>query len=587
MVVRRPPARATRATDADPTDGGAEMRRYPWLSLTLAAAACGKSPPAAETPARPSAAAEAPSPAEGAQPPAPPAPRPEIYATVRLTADLTSLSDRDRQLLAVLIRAARIMDDLFWKNSYGDKAELMARIEDPALRRLVEINYGPWDRMAEDAPLVPGVGPKPPGANFYPADMTKEELEAADLPGKKGLYSLIRRGEDGKLRVVPFHDAYREELGQAAALLREGAKLADDKGLKKYLELRAKALVTDEYQASDMAWLDMKKNRIDVVIGAIETYEDALFGYRAAYEGYVLLKDMDWSKRLARYARLLPGLQRALPVDARYRRERPGSDSDLNAYDVLFYAGHANSGPKTIAINLPNDEKVQLAKGTRRLQLKNAMRAKFEKILTPIAAELVAPEQLANVTFHAFFSNVMFHEVAHGLGIKNTIDKRGTVREALKEHASALEEGKADILGLWLVTRLVDQGEMKEGTALDFYVTYLAGLFRSVRFGASDAHGKANMVQFNFMEREGAFVRDAATGKYKVDPARMKAAVEALARQMLVLQGDGDHAGVGKLLTEMGVIDPELQGDLDRLGKLSIPVDVVFEQGAEVLGLPE
>ncbi|HTE51242.1 MAG TPA: hypothetical protein VK698_10270 [Kofleriaceae bacterium] len=561
------------------------MKRSGTLSLALAAAcaSCGKTPPASE-PAQPDApvatAPEAPTAGAGADH------RADIYASVRLTADLAGLSDRDRNLLSVLVRASQIMDGLFWQNSYGDKAALLARITDPGMRRLVEINYGPWDRLGEDAPLLPGIGPKPPGAGFYPTDMTKEEFEAADLPGKVGLYSLIRRGPDRKLRVVPYREAYAAELGKAAALLREGAGLADDKGLKKYLELRAQALVSDDYEASDMAWLDMKSNRIDVVIGPIETYEDALFGYRAAFEAYVLLKDMDWSKKLSRYARLLPALQRALPVGNKYKREKPGTDSDLNAYDVLFYAGHANAGAKTIAINLPNDEKVQLAKGTRRLQLKNTMRAKFDRILTPIARELIAPEQIGNVTFDAFFATVMFHEVAHGLGIKNTINKRGTVRESLKQHAGALEEGKADILGLWMITRLVDQGEIRDGKLLDYYVTFLAGFFRSVRFGANDAHGKANMVQFNFLEREGAFVRDATSGKYTVDLPKMRRAVEALAARMLVLQGDGDYEGVGVLLGEMGIIDPELKGDLGRLGKMSIPVDLVFEQGLGVLGLP-
>jgi hypothetical protein len=555
----------------------------PFLPILVAAGAACSQPPA---PREPIAAAEP------AAQPAPPAAkadmRPDVYASVRLTADLSSLSGRERQMLVPLIRASQIMDDLFWQNAYsGDRAALLGTISDPALRRLVEINYGPWDRLADGAPLLPGVGPRPPGASFYPPDMTREEFEAADLPGKKGLYSILRRDADRKLRVIPYREAFGPELQRAAALLREAAVLADDAGLRRYLELRAQALVSDEYQASDMAWLDMKSNRVDVVIGPIETYEDALFGYKAAFEAYVLMKDMAWSEKLARFARFLPALQRGLPVPKAYKRERPGSDSDLNAYDVLFYAGHSNAGPKTIAINLPNDEKVQLAKGTRRLQLKNAMRAKFDRILAPIARELVAPEQLASVTFEAFFANVMFHEVAHGLGIKNTINRRGTVREALKEHAGALEEGKADILGLTMVTDLFDRGEIREGALLDHYVTFLAGFFRSVRFGAAAAHGKANMVQFNFLQREGAFVRNRETGKYLVDLPKMRRAVSALATRILTLQGDGDHDGVGRLLAELGVVGPELAADIARLGEQAIPVDLTFEQGPEVLGLGE
>jgi hypothetical protein len=381
---------------------------------------------------------------------------------------------------------------------------------------------------------------------------------------------------------VPYHQAFAPNLQRAAAKLRQAATLADDPGLRRYLELRADALLSDDFQPSDLAWLDMKSNTLDVVIGPIETYEDALYGYKAAYEGYVLVKDQEWSRRLSRYAALLPALQRALPVPEAYKTETPGTDSDLNAYDVVFYAGDSNAGSKTIAINLPNDEQVQLQKGTRRLQLRNAMRAKFDRILVPVAQMLIAPDQRRHVTFDAFFGNTMFHEVAHGLGIKNTLSG-GTVREALREQASALEEGKADVLGLWMITRLNGMGEV-QGDVTDNYVTFLAGIFRSVRFGASSAHGRANIARFNYFKERGAFSRDAATGTYRVDAARMRAAMDALSEQILRFQGDGDYAGVNAFMARYGSIDAELQGDLDRLAGAGIPVDVVFEQGASVLG---
>jgi hypothetical protein len=509
-------------------------------------------------------------------------------APVRLTFDLATLSERERKMLVPMVRAAEVMDGLFWRNAYpGDRDALLASIADPDLRRYVALNYGPWDRFAEDAPLLEGVGPKPTGASFYPSDMTKDEFEAwpADDAAKRGLYSLVRRGADGKLALRPFHEEYRAELERAAGLLRQAAALADDAGLKRYLELRAAALTSDDYRASDVAWMEMKTNRLDLVIGPIETYEDALFNYRAAYEAYVLVKDLAWSERLARFASLLPDLQRGLPVPERYKREVPGANSDLNAYDVLYFAGHSNAGAKTIAINLPNDESVQLEKGSRRLQLKNVMRAKFDRILAPIADQLVDPAQRANVKFDAFFSNVMFHEVAHGLGIKRTIDGKGTVSKALREHAGALEEGKADILGLYMVTELHRRGELAETTMLDHYVTFMAGIVRSVRFGANDAHGRANMVQFNTFLDAGAFARDPATGRYAVDATKMAEAVTALASRILVLQGDGDHAGVGKLFAELGVVRPALAGDIAALGSKGIPVDIVLEQGLGVLGL--
>lgn len=507
-----------------------------------------------------------------------------IYAPVELTADLSALSDTQRALIAKLIEASEIMDDLFWKQAYGDKDALLNSLQDENTRRFAEINYGPWDRLAGDRPFVDGIGDKPLGANFYPADMTREEFEAWDNPDKRGLYSLVRRDTDGNLVLVPYHEAYRAELERAANLLREAAGLAEIESFARYLRMRADALLNDDFQLSDMAWMDMKDNVIEVVIGPIESYEDQLFGYRTAYESYVLLKDLEWSERLGRFAQYLPELQRGLPVPEEYKREMPGSDADLNAYDVLYYAGHSNAGSKTIAINLPNDEQVQLEKGTRRLQLKNAMQAKFDHILVPIADILIAEDQRKHITFDAFFSNTMFHEVAHGLGIKNTLDGRQTVREALLDHASSLEEGKADILGLYMVGELQKRGEL-EGELMDYYTTFLAGIFRSVRFGASSAHGKANMVRFNFFREAGAFSRDEETGTYRVNFEKMQQAVEDLSRLILTLQGDGDYEGVDRLVREKGVIDAGLQRDLDRLAEADIPVDIVFEQGVDVLGI--
>ena len=281
----------------------------------------------------------------------------------------------------------------------------------------------------------------------------------------------------------------------------------------------------------------------------------------------------------------LPKLQQGLPVDDKYKQDKPGTDSDLNAYDVVYYAGHSNAGSKTIAINLPNDEAVQLKKGTRRLQLKNAMKAKFDHILLPIADQLIAEDQRQFITFDAFFANTMFHEVAHGLGIKNTLDGKGTVRKSLQETASALEEGKADILGLYMISELYKSGDLSEGKIMDNYVTFLAGIFRSVRFGASSAHGKANMVRFNFFKELGAFTRDDKTGFYSVDFDKMTLAMNELSKLILSLQGDGDYQGAVDLLKTKGVITKQLALDLAKLEKASIPVDIVFEQGKEVLGI--
>ena len=505
------------------------------------------------------------------------------YVTVKLTTDLNQLSGKEKQMIPLLIQAGQIMDRCFWYQAYGDKEAFLAGLTDEKVRRFAEINYGPWDRLDGNVPFVDGVGPKPAGANFYPLDMTAEEFEKAKLADKNSLYNFLRRSESGELITVPFHVQFKAEMEQASGLLRQAAALAEDPGLKTYLELRAEALLTDNYQPSDMAWLDMKNNGIDVVIGPIESYEDQLFGYKASYECFVLVKDKEWSQRLAKYAAFLPDLQKGLPVPEQYKKEKPGADSDLNAYDVLYYAGDCNSGSKTIAINLPNDEQVQLSKGTRRLQLKNAMRAKFDNILVPIANTLIAEDQRKHITFDAFFSNTMFHEVAHGLGIKNTINGKGPVREALKEHYSALEEGKADMLGLYMIKQLHEKGEI-QGDLNDYYITFMAGIFRSVRFGAASAHGKANMIRFNFFQEYGAFER-LEDGTYRVNIEKLEAAMNALSEKILTLQGDGDYAGVGKLVEEKGIIPAQLQSDLDRLKTAGIPVDVVFEQGTEALGL--
>jgi hypothetical protein len=512
------------------------------------------------------------------------------YTPVRLTADLQGLSEQERRMIPLLIAAATEMDSVFQQQIYPARDSLVHALSDSSMRRYIQINYGPWDRLDEDRPFVPGVGPRPPGAELYPHGLTKEELERAIArsPAGRALagqYTVVRRDSAGQLFALPYHEVYAQPFARAAARLREAAALAEDPGLRRYLQLRAKALETDDYQPSDFAWLDMKTNTLDIVIGPIESYIDQLVGRKTAAEAYVLLKDKSWSARLAHYAALLPELQHGLPVPDAYKRERPGTDSDLNAYDALYYAGEANAGSKTIAINLPNDEEVQLRKGTRRLQLKNSMRAKFDRILVPIAGELIAEDQRPRISFDAFFDNIMFHEVAHGLGIKNTIDGKGTVRTALKEQYSAIEEGKADILGLYMVTRLLERKELTGASLEDHYVTFLASIFRSIRFGASDAHGRANAAQLSFFEEHGAFTRDSATGRYRVDFPKMRLAVDSLGGLMLRLQGDGDYEGTKRFLETRGALSPTLQSDLARLGTKGIPVDIVFEQGPAVLGL--
>jgi hypothetical protein len=507
------------------------------------------------------------------------------FVPFTLNTDLSVLTEKEKQMLPLLFEAATIMEDIFWKQAFGDRDALLSKTDDPDLLKLLKINYGPWERLNNNAPIIAGFGEKPKGAQFYPVDMTREEFEAWDNPEKSGLYNLIRRDENGKLITVPYNQAYASEVTRASELLTNAAGLAEDEGLKKYLLSRSKALLTDEYFESDMAWMDMKNNTIEFIVGPIEHYEDQLFGYKAAHEAFILIKDKAWSQRLEKYAAMLPGLQINLPVAQVYKNETPGFDSDMNVYDAIYYAGDCNAGSKTIAINLPNDEMVQQLKGSRKLQLKNSMQAKFDKILVPIANLLIAEDQRQHVKFDAFFENTMFHEVAHGLGLGKTIDQSATVREALKDAYTSIEESKADILGLWCVYELTQQGEFTDKDLMDNFVTFMAGIFRSVRFGAASAHGKANMIRFYYFQETGAFERDTESGTYRVNFEKMRDAMMSLSEMVLVIQGNGDYNSASELIKEKGFIREELQNDLNRISAAGIPRDIVFEQGPAVLGL--
>lgn len=509
----------------------------------------------------------------------------EQYAPYTLKYDTKLLTPEESQLVGIFIEIADVMDDIFWEQSFGkENRDKLRAINDPYLRRYAEINYGAWDRLDSEKPFLPGFGPKPAGANFYPADMTKTEFEKLDNPLKTSQYTILRRNDKGQIEVIPYHKAYDRQLRRVDELLEKAIELAKDDGLRKYLETRRKALQTDDYLESDLVWMDMKESRLDFVFGPIENYEDALYGYKTAYEAFVLVKDEKWSNDLARFTEMLPELQKQLPCDPKYKQEVPGTESDLNVYDVIYYAGDCNAGSKTIAINLPNDERVHLEKGTRRLQLKNAMQAKFDKILLPIANLMISKEQVKNVKFDAFFSNVCYHEVAHGLGIKNTITGKGNVRKALQNQYSAWEEAKADICGLYIVQTLIEKGEINDITIEDAYVTYLAGLLRSVRFGATEAHGIANMMCFNYMQEQKAFSRD-KEGKYVVNVKNMRSALEGWAALVLKTEGDGDYNAAKSYADKNGKVRADLAKDLKAIENANIPVDIVYKQGHRVLNI--
>ena len=506
----------------------------------------------------------------------------EEYAQVELKSDLVNnLNDKEKELVKIFFQVGEITDDLFWQQTFGDKSQLDT-ITDNYAKEFAMIHYGAWDRLDNNKPFLAGYGEKPAVCNYYPHDITAEEFDAFEDANKNSWYTVIRRNEDGSLKSVWYHEAYAEEIGRICALLEKAVTLAEDPGLKNYLEKRIEAFKTDDYLESDLAWMDMKDSKIDFVTGPIESYDDKFQETKASYESFILLKDEARSKDLAKFVAMLPALQKELPCAPEYKTLVPGTSSDLNVYDAVYYAGDCNAGSKTIAINLPNDERVHALKGTRRLQLRNSMKAKFDKILMPIGQLIVTPEQQKYLNFDAFFWNVTFHEVAHGLGVKQTINTNESVDAVMGTEKTSWEEAKADILGLFMVTKLIEMGEITNITAEDAIATYIAGILRSVRFGAASSHGKANMMCFNYMEKAGAFSRD-TKGQYVIDFGKAKEAMNGWAALILQTQGDGNVEFATKYRAENGGITPALQADLDKINGAGIPRDITFIQGADIL----
>ena len=500
----------------------------------------------------------------------------ESYAVVEVKSPLyDALSENDKKIVDLFRQAGEIIDGLFWKQTFGDKAEMDA-LKDEYAKAYAMINYGPWDQLDDNKPFVEGYGEKPLGCQYYPQDMTKEEFEAFDDPDKLSLYTVIRRDENGALKTVWYRDEYKAELDKICALLEEAAALTSNEGLRTYLTERVKAVRTDDYLASDMAWMDMKDCNMDLVIGPIENYDDHLYEAKAAYECFILLKDEKRSANLAKYVSLLPALQTMLPCAPEYKTFVPGTSSDLNVYDAIYYSGDCNGGSKTIAINLPNDERVHIAKGARRLQLYNSMMAKFDKILAPIGEILVTPEQQKLLTADAFFWNVTFHEVAHGLGVKETVNGKGTVDAAMGSEKTTWEEAKADILGLFMVNKLIDMGEITDITKEESIATFIAGIVRSVRFGSASSHGKANMMCFNYMEDHGAFSRN-AEGRYVVDFEKAAAAIDSWANTIIETQATGNFEFAQKYASENASIREALAADIAKVNEAGIPRDIVFD----------
>ncbi len=500
----------------------------------------------------------------------------ESYAVVEVKSPLyDALNENDKKIVGLFRQAGEIMDQLFWKQTFGDKAAMEA-LTDEYAKAYAMINYGPWDRLDSNTPFIEGYGAKPLGCQYYPQDITAEEFAAFADENKNSLYTVLRRNEDGSLKCVWYKDEYKEELDKVCALLEEAAALTTNEGMKTYLKERIKAFKTDDYFASDMAWMDMKDCNMDIVIGPIENYDDKLNEAKASYECFILLKDSTRSANLAKYVGFLPKLQTMLPCAPEYKTFVPGTSSDLNVYDAIFYAGDCNAGSKTIAINLPNDDRVQAAKGTRRLQLYNSMMAKFNKIMKPIGDVLVEPEQQKYLSADAFFWNVTFHEVAHGLGVKETVNGKGSVDAAMGTEKTTWEEAKADILGLFMVCNLINMGEITDITKEEAISTFITGIVRSVRFGFASSHGKANMMCYNYMEEQGAFTRN-AEGKWHVDFEKATAAINTWANLIITTQATGNLEFAKEFSASHASITDALAADIAKVNEAGIPRDIVLD----------
>ncbi len=508
------------------------------------------------------------------------------YKKVKLTADLSHLSQNEKDALYFMIEAAKAVNPIFWKQTYGDEYQKLLESSSGDLRSFIELNYGPWDRLNNDAPFVKGFGPKPLGANYYSPNLDPEKLKEFPKEELNNQYSVLRANEMGDIETVGYSREYTEGIGTIADnLFKAQDRLMDsDESYARFLMERVNCLGQDDYIPSDIEWLKQTSNKLDIIIGPIESYDDKLLGIRTSFESYVMVRDPKWSKKLAKYLKELPELQKNLPVDSAYKTETPGGSGDqLAVFDAVYYAGDCNSGSKTIAVNLPNDENIQKEEGTRRSQIRNVMKAKFDEIVVPISKNMIAENQQKHVNFNSFFNNVMFHEVAHGLGIKNLVGSEGTVKSALGALHNTIEECKADVLGLWMVTQLVDKKEL-DGVLDDYYVTFVSSIFRSVRFGAGSAHGKANMIVYNTLVKDRAIKRT-ENGLYAVDVNKMRKSIEELAGRLLKHQGDGNAIAVGEYVAKYAAVSSVLKADISEINKQNIPVDIRFEQGQEVLGL--
>ena len=507
------------------------------------------------------------------------------FAPVDVKVDLSDLPPQERAALAKLVEASRYVDALFMRQRFaGNDALLLQLASDQSALGRARLDYfllntRPWSELDEDRPFLPDVGTKPPGANYYPSDATRAQIDGwmqglpqAQQADATGFFTTIRRDADGNFIAVPYSLEYQGELIQMSRLLREAAALTSQPTLKAFLAKRADAFISNDYYASDVAWMELDAS-IEPTIGPYEVYEDEWFNFKAAFESFITLTDAAETEKLARFSSQLQDLEDHLPIDRKFRKAKLGGYSPIRVVNVVFAAGDANHGVQTAAFNLPNDERVVAEKGSKRVLLKNFQQAKFDEVLTPIAEVALAPQDRALVSFDAFFTHILMHELMHGLGPQTITvgERQTTVRQELKELNGSLEEAKADVSGLWALQYLMDKGFIDKQQERSMYVTFLASTFRTLRFGLNAAHAKGMALQVNGLLDAGA-IRIDAEGRFSIDVPKAKRAITALTRQIMTLQAHGDYEGVQQLMERMVVVRPEVQRVLDRLG--NAPVDI-------------
>jgi hypothetical protein len=512
------------------------------------------------------------------------------FAPTVLTANTSRMSAKDRQALQKIIAAAKLLDPLFLRQVWSGNDAVKARLDaDKSVLGRMRLHYflindGPWSRLDENEPFIDGVPAKPPHANYYPDDITKEEfnswlntLSAAEKEKATGYFHTIRRDASGKLKTVPYSEEYREFLAPAAKLLREAATLTSNPTLKDFLNKRAAAFASNDYYDSDIAWMDLDAP-VDVTIGPYETYEDELFGYKAAFEAYVTLRDEAESAKLTKFSQYLQELENNLPIDAKYCNPQLGAASPIRVVNEVFSSGEGNNGVQTAAFNLPNDERVVKEKGSKRIMLKNVQDAKFNKTLIPISRVVLTPAQQRDLAFDAFFTHILTHELMHGLGPhKITVNGQATtVRLQLKDKYSSIEEAKADVTGLWALQYLIDKGVVARKMQRTLYTTYLASMFRSVRFGITESHGRGVAMQFNYFTDEGAIKFDERTGKFSMDESKIRQAVRKLTSELLTIEAEGSYEKASAILDKYAVIRPPMKSALDRLRSVPVDIEPIF-----------